>query len=133
MRQPTPTADQLAWWRDALSGFGKVVGTINKPQCGWFKRRLVHGGPFVPARIWLEQEVDSDTGELIADEVMLCEVDGRRCDPVEQWPRLWTEVITEAEFNYMTATRNWAAWWAPSDPVANPRERIDPLTSPIRF
>lgn len=133
MRQPTPIDDQLAWWRYAMSGFRKVIATINEPHCGWFKRRLVHGGPFVPARIWLEQIVDPETGELIADEVMLCEVDGVRRDPVEQWARLWTEPITEAQFNYMTATRNWAAWHSPTDPAAKPRERLNPLTDPIPF
>jgi hypothetical protein len=133
MRIPTPIADQLAWYRDALSGFGKIVGVMNRPQCGWFKRKLVHGGPFVPARIWLEQEIDPDTGELLADEIMLCEVDGRRCDPVDQWARLWTEAITMAEFNYMTATRNWAAWHSPSDPAANPLQRLNALTTPIQF
>jgi hypothetical protein len=133
MRQPTPIADQLAWWRDALDGFARVVGTINDPQCGFFKRKLVHGGPFVPARIWLEQEIDPDTGELVGDEVMLCEVDGRRCDPVDQWARLWTTPITEAEFLYMEATRQWAAWHSPTDPAANPRQRLDPLLTPIQF
>lgn len=133
MRNPTPIADQLAWYVDALDGFRKVIGVMNQPQCGWYKRKLVHGGPFVPARIWLAQEIDPDTGELLADEVMLCEVDGRRCDPVEQWPRLWTEPITEAEFNYMEATRQWAAWHSPTDPAANPRQRLNALTTPIQF
>lgn len=133
MRQPTPIADQFAWWRDALDGFSKIIGVMNLPQCGFYRRKFVHGGPFVPARIWLEQEIDPDTGELVADEVMLCEVDGARRDPGEQWPRLWTEPITEVEFRYMEATRNWAAWHSQSDPAANPRQRLNALTTPIQF
>jgi hypothetical protein len=133
MRTPTPLDAQLAWWRDALTGFGRIVAVIDVPQCGFFKRKLVHGGPFVPARIWLEQDVDEATGELLSDEIMLCEVDGKRCDPRDQWPRLWTGPISEAEFRYMTAARDWAAWHAPTDPVANPRKPLDALVTPIRF
>jgi hypothetical protein len=133
MRCPTPMDKQLAWHRNALDGFRKIVAAALEPQCGFYKRRLVHGGPFVPARIWLEQEVDPDTGELVADEVLRCEVNGQRCDPIEQWPRLFNNAITETEHSYMVATRAWAAWHSPTDPAANPRQRLDPLTTPIQF
>lgn len=130
---PTPVEIQFAWWREAVHGAGKIVAVGIEPQCGFFKRKLVHGGLFVPARIFLEQEIDPDTGELLADEVMRCEVNGQARDPIDQWPRLWNNVITEEEFNYMTAARQWAAWHAPDDPAANPQRRLDPLTTPIRF
>jgi hypothetical protein len=133
MRSPTPRDCSLTWWRDALTGFGSIVAKALEPQCGFYKRRLVHGGPFVPVRIYLEQEIDEATGELMADEVMRCEVNGERADPVEQWPRLWNNPIPESEFEYMTAARRWAAWYSLSDPAANPRKPLDNLTTPIRF
>jgi hypothetical protein len=133
MREPTLSDVSLAWWRDALTGFGSIVARALEPQCGFYKRRLVHGGPFVPARIYLEQDVDETTGELMADEIMRCEVNGERADPVEQWPRLWNHAIPDSEFNYMESARRWAAWYDPSDPAANPRKRLDHLSTPIRF
>lgn len=133
MRRPTPLDEQLAWWRDAVNGYGKIVATALDPQPGFYKRKLVSGGIYVPARIWIEQDVDPETGELMSDEILLCEVDGTRSDPIDQWPRLWNNAISEAEFRYMEAARNWAAWHAPTDPAANPRQRLNALETPIRF
>jgi hypothetical protein len=132
MRRPTPLADQLAWHREALHGAGKIVAAALEPQVGWYKRKLVSGGIHVPARIWIDQPVDDD-GLLIANEILCCEVNGEICNPFDAWPWIWNQPISEAEFNYMTAQREWAKEHWPSDPAANPRQRLSALTSPIRF
>lgn len=132
MRQPTPLADQLAWWRHALHGSGKIVARSLEPQVGFYKRKLVSGGIHVPARIWLEQDVD-ETGELVADEVLRCEVNGEPRNPFHTWPWLFANPISEAEFRYMTAQAEWASQYSIFDPAANPYERLNPLTTPIRF
>lgn len=48
-------ADQYQWWRDALAG---SVGEIHEgqPQSGFYKARLVKGGPWVPVAIWRDEE-----------------------------------------------------------------------------
>lgn len=128
IRQPTPHATAYAWHTAALAGDEPV--TTDEPQAGWFKRRLVKGGPFVPARIWLEQPVDLGSGELIDDERLLCEVNGAMDDAAEQWPWLCGNPISRAEFDYLTASLAWSAQHAPDEPRANPRQPIDWLKVP---
>lgn len=130
LRAPTP--DPYAWHRQALETRHWRVPIADEPRSGWFKRKLVKGGPFVPARIWLVQDVGED-GELLDDEILQCEVNGQYANPVDQWSYLCGQPITEAEFNYMEATRLWAEQHAPEHPQAKPRERINLLTTPIRF
>lgn len=129
-RAPTPLECVYAWHRQAIDDqrLGIEINVTLNPECGWFKRRLVKGGVFVPARIWIEAETDADTGELISDEVMICEVGGRREDPSEAWTWLCANPITEAEFNYLTATARHIGWHEPDQPQANPRQPIDWLT-----
>lgn len=133
MSKPTPLADQLSWWRNALLGIygdeGPHIG--EEPQCGWFKRRLVKGGPFVPARIWLYSPTDPETGDLVGDEVLQAEVDGNYADPEQQWSWLNGNPITEAEFKYLTANRAWTSEHAPHEPYANPREPVNWLDVPV--
>lgn len=131
IRRPTPLAQQLAWHSEALNGCGKIVAVGLEPQVGWYKRKLVSGGPFVPARIWLHQEVEG--GELVDDEYLRCEVNGKEVDVLDSWARLWNNPISEAEFRYLEATRKWAEQHSPFDPAARPRERLDMMQTPVRF
>ena len=131
MSKPTPHAALYAWHTNALLGvLAEEPQAFNEdPECGWFKRRLVKGGPFVPARIWMYQPTD-ESGDLIGDEVMQCEVNGQFADPHAQWSWLCGEPITEQEFNYLTAALKWSAENAPNEPMANPRQPIDWLKVP---
>jgi len=131
IRTPSPEASLLAWHRAALAGRSPQI--THEPQCGWFKRKLVKGGPFVPARIWLDQDIDAETGELRADEALQCEVGGRWADAEDQWSYLAGNPISEAEFKFMTATAEYAAAYEPSNPAADPRRPINNLTTPILF
>lgn len=132
MRAPTPRAAAYAWHSNSLKGvYGDVVEVHDEePRCGFFKRRLVKGGPFVPAKIWLDAEIDATTGELLADEALLCEVNGAYADAESEWPWLCGNSITEAEFNYLTARNAYAAWYSPDEPAANPRQPVDWLKTP---
>lgn len=130
-RTPTPLAEVYAWHRDALAG--KRPAITYEVHAGFYKRKLVKGGPFVPARIWLHQETDPETGELVADEVYLCEVDGKRLDAEEQWTWLCSRPITEAEFNFMSADASWCQENAPEAPQANPRAPVASRAIPPLF
>lgn len=131
---PTPLSVAMAWHADRLTlPQGVRVLVSDEPRCGFYKRRLAKGAVFVPARIWLEQDIDPDTGELLADEVMRCEVNGREADPDEQWSYLAGNPITEQEFKYLSARNEWAQAHSPHDPAASPREPIVHLSNPILF
>lgn len=133
IRTPTQRASSLDWHTNAMRGvWGDEIDVHDDvPQCGWFKRRLVKAGPFVPARIWLYSEIDEETGELAGDEELQCEVVGERADPEEQWPWLCGNPISEAEFNYMMAVREHVAVHSPDEPLANPRQAVDWLKVPV--
>ena len=131
MRNPTPPHIALAWWRAALDGQARI--TNDEPQCGFFKRRLVKGGAWVPARIWLDAEVDPETGELLTDERYQCEVNGQYADPFDAWPWLCAHPISEAEYRYMEALREHARMNEPDHPAADPRKPINHLKTPLHF
>ena len=86
---------------------------------GWFKVRMVRGGPFVPARIWIEREICPLTGELACDERILCEINGARRDALREWVWLSKNPISKAAFDELCALRQsieaMAATHAPFD------------------
>lgn len=131
MRTPSDIVAALQWWRDALAGLKPQI--THEAQCGWFKRRLVRGGPYVAARIYLHQEIDPATGELTEPEELRCEVDGRKRDPQEEWTYLCYRPITEGEHNFMVANAEWARKYALGEPVAHPERPVNYNTIPLNF
>lgn len=132
MREPTPREELFRWHREALENaqYGiEIEVNPDEPQCGFFKRRFVKGGPWVPARIWMHQPIED--GELVGEETLQAEVDGQFATASDQWSWLASNPITEAEFKYLTATRKWAVENAPDEPYANPRERVDWRKVPV--
>jgi hypothetical protein len=99
MRQPTPWAKIYEWHSDMMAGLEPPRHEI-EPHAGWYKVRLVKGGPFVPAEIWLDQVIDDETGELADDELLFATVNGQPADPMKIW--LSCRPISQAEFDAMT-------------------------------
>lgn len=91
--------DPLFWWKGEIARPGQKIP--DDPQCGFYRRRLVRGGDYVAARIWRETNHDQDGGQR--KENLLCEVNGERCDPLDQWGRLCTQPIAEAVYKKMIA------------------------------
>lgn len=122
MRQPTPVSEQYAWYERALASGGRIDRFEDVPECGWFRRRFVKGGPFVPLRIWLEQEIDYETGELVAPEVMRCKIGRNLADPLYHWPS--AEPITYDEYTELlrlhTEDPSMQATHAPLDITSKP-------------
>ncbi len=129
MRTPTPREVLYEWHARALRGLAPV--NDGTPRCGFYKRRLVKGGVFVPARIWMFQDVDPDTGELLSDEILQCEVNGAFADPEEAWSWICSEPITEQEYRYLEARIRHAIVHEPGDAFADPRKPIDLNRTPI--
>ena len=103
IRQPTDLDAAYAWWRRSVSG-ERVPRIEDEPMPGYFKRRMVRGGPFVPVAIWLEQEIDPETGELTAPEELRAISNGQPTDPVRAW--LYARPISLAEYDAMTGLRD---------------------------
>ena len=103
IRQPTDLDDTLEWWRRTVSG-ERVPRIEDEPQCGFYKRRFVRGGPFVPVAIWLHQEIDPETGELTAPEELRAIENGRPVDPLRAW--LYARPISESEYGALTGVRD---------------------------
>lgn len=131
MRTATPRQVLYDWHTRALAGLNPVI--TQEPQCGWFKRKLVKGGVFVPARIWMVQPVDPETGELVADEILQAEVNGAFADPEDCWSWVCGNPISEAEFRYLTARIEHAVRHEPEDPFADARKPVDLNKTPLHF
>lgn len=106
MRQPTARESAYSWHTKALAANGdrSLMPPIyeNEPKPGWYMRRLIPKGPYVPARIWLEAETGDD-GELLSPEILLCEVDGQRRNVSGEWTWLASRPISEDRFMDMLA------------------------------
>lgn len=122
MRRPTPIAALMAWHAAAMAGDRPPIHE-GQPQCGFFKTKQVKDGPFVPARIWIDRDIDPETGELTRDERFACEVDGERCSAYSRWTWLAGNPISKADFDALTERRktitDMAATHAPFDIYEN--------------
>lgn len=132
MRQPTPEGAEYEWWRRALAGAKQPVYET-EPHPGFYKRRLVKNGPWVAVKIELIRPVDDETGELIADEYLRAEQDGKEVDPVAVWLYCCTHPITETDYRYLTGATRWDKAYAPEHPYANPGQPVDHLKTPLPF
>jgi hypothetical protein len=76
-------ASDYAFWRAALKGEKQAVQE-NNPQCGFYRRRLLKDGPWLPIAFWRNAE-----GEVV------CGLQGKLVDPVEHWTYAVKSPITE--------------------------------------
>jgi hypothetical protein len=106
---------------------------IDVPIAGFYKVRLVKGGPWCSARIWYGIPNDPLTGEPLDRgprwQALRC---GQDCDVYDLWPFCIANKIDEGEYNYLLSVEKWAIN-APDAPEADPRKAIDLLTVPIPF
>lgn len=122
-------ADPLEWWREELRRPAQRLP--EEPQCGFYKRCLVAGGPWVPARIWREPYPDPVTGKDTGTDVMRCEVAGRPRDPMAEFVRLSMNPIKESDFKYLVAAMEHAKAHKPGSPLADPAKPIDLTKQPV--
>lgn len=83
MRRPTRRIELYRWHTAALAGERPPVHE-GEPQAGWYKMRRTKGGPWVPVKIWVEQEVD-EIGELSAPETVRALAIAEPVDPARVW------------------------------------------------
>ncbi|MEL6678116.1 MAG: hypothetical protein AAFQ51_05370 [Pseudomonadota bacterium] len=103
MRTPS-TFKQLYAWHSAAVERRAGVPVLDhrycegEAHCGWYRRRMVKDGPFVPVEIICERELDPETGELADDErlVALVGPERERRQPYDMFTHL--TAISHAEF-----------------------------------
>jgi hypothetical protein len=75
LRSPTPLSERWEWWERAVQGERPDVSE-SEPQVGYYKVRKFRYGrlatrAMASARVWMEpQDIDSETGELLSDEII---------------------------------------------------------------
>lgn len=114
---------------------------IDMPRPGFWRTRLVRGGPAVAARIWRPCGCTVNGGDANAEHdwrdtcdrfpPLQAEIDGRPADVL----RVWTcrDAIDAAEYAYMRADAEWVRRYAPHEPVAAPESRVDVGALPPPF
>lgn len=113
MRQPT--RDPYQWWRAALAD-PRTPRHDGEPQAGYYRRRMVKGGPFLPVEVKLLSITD-DAGDLAEPETYAAEQLGDAVNPYAIWTHL--RPIPRDEFDALVSQhRNlelMAATHAPID------------------
>ena len=87
MRMPTPASQLYAWHRAALSGDDPPIHD-GLAEAGFYKVRMVKGGPWAAVEIKVERDIDFETGELTAPERLVAICDGERRNPANLWTYL---------------------------------------------
>ena len=101
------------------------------PQPGHYKTRLVKGGPFVPARVWLNETDKDEAGDYLEDQGLMMEIDGEFINPQyidQKWVWMMGNPITKQEYDFLLADSDHAKQYRPDDPKAQPTKSIDLAT-----
>jgi hypothetical protein len=117
-----------------------VVRRIDRPEPGFFKLRLVRGGPFVAAVIFMPcpmvpADPDIHPGEwctpLDRSRHLEARIDGRPAAPDRVW--IGGRPIDSREYRYLIEGAAWDRSYAPEAPAANPTRAIDLTQLPPIF
>ena len=110
MTRHHPDVIPCGWRDDGVPDPEEAFG--DEPCLGWWKAKLVRGGPFVAVWFWREGQD------------FKCLVDGEPADPYKTWP-LWGAVeIDQAEYDRLRARADHAKQYEPGRPEANPHKRV---------
>ena len=74
IRQPTSARAAYAWHIAVMAGDAPAVHD-GWPECGWYRARLVRGGPWVAVQLRISRPTD-DEGELTGPEAITGEANG---------------------------------------------------------
>ena len=111
---------------------------IDRPRIGFYKRRLVKGGVFVPVVIYRPCPIEMQGHWSDREPPTFQHIDrwphlaalenGEPVDVTRVWPSCSGRPISLDEYEFMLADRDWCAAYAPDDPKARPYRPVDPLT-----
>lgn len=115
--------------------------SLSRPMPGLYKCRMVRGGPLCAAAIEYAPPRDPETGEpLERSWYWTALVNGEVVSAPEVQPSdtVWAihehgEFIDQETYDLMVAQAAWDRQHAPGAPLANPRKRIDLLSTDLPF
>lgn len=110
--------------------------TGDSPAPGFYKTRLIRNGPFVPARVWMNETEKDDAGDYLDDQCLMMSIDGERVNGQhmgEKYLWMYGNPIDKAEYDFMRADSDHAKEYRPEDAKANPRRSIDLANSKSVF
>ncbi len=88
-------AKDYEFWRMALRGGKQAVHELN-PQCGFYKRRLVKDGEWLPIAFWRNK-----------DDHIVCCFEGKLVDPLEHWTFAAKYPVSEASYRHYIRNGHW--------------------------
>ena len=95
--------------------------TSSNPQCGFYKRRLVKDGPWLPIAFWRNK-----------DDQIVGGFEGKLVDPIEHWTFAAKYPVSEASYRYYIRNGHWLDE-APQTPRSNmPSDPFEALTLEIQ-
>lgn len=111
IRTPTDPIQAQAYWR--RMAYRETDGEMPDPtgliSCGYYRFRMVKGGPWLPVCVYLHAETD-DLGELTEPETHMIAIFGQEARPLTEAmaENLGLHVVTEEEYRAMllAAMRN---------------------------
>lgn len=98
-----------------------------KPEPGFYRIRMVKGGPWVPVRI---------VAALRAKRrrvVFYAYLGDKVVDIDRVWPRAYGNKIEKSEWEYMLKLGRWASAYEPDNPAAQPTKAVDLNKQPSLF
>ena len=108
-------AKDYEFWRIALRG-GKPPVHEAKPQCGFYKRRLVKDGVWLPIAFWRNR-----------DDQIVCCFEGKLVAPLEHWTFAAKYPVSEASYRHYVRNGHWPDDVAQSLPSNMPSDPFEAL------
>lgn len=71
------------------------------PECGFYKTRNVKSGPWVPVRLFVQRDIDLQTGELTGPETIMAEKEGNTFPAARIW--IYLRPISRDEYDRLVA------------------------------
>jgi hypothetical protein len=103
----TIDAKDYEFWRAALRGERQPVHESN-PRCGFYKRRLLRDGPWLPIAFWRDK-----------DDNIVCCFEGQLVDSVEHWTFAAKHPVSEASYRHYIRSGHW-----PDEGTQAPRSNL---------
>lgn len=106
----------------------KKLHQYDQIEAGYYKTKLVRGGPFVPVKIWFGQPPDPDNPGQLLDRShrWMAIIDGKEAvDPYDIWAWVAGRNIKEAEYYTMVRRKAWDQQHDPGSPTQNPEQPVD--------
>ena len=104
------------------------------PVAGFYAMPLRQGGVMVGIHIWHGPPRDPHSGELMDRHWRWQATANREHIDLERvWPVCARRLVDQAEHDHLCRLQQWGRENDPDGALADPRQRIDPLTAPTPF